>query len=60
MGESGFITPEHIYAKARIFSEGAIIDGEDTPPFSQGLGYLAKARSRDKLCVSPSDEQHIR
>jgi hypothetical protein len=56
MAETRFITPEHIYAKARIFSEGAIIDGEATPPFSQGLANLAKARSRNKLCVTPPTE----
>ncbi|CAG0966209.1 bacteriochlorophyllide c C-7(1)-hydroxylase [Myxococcaceae bacterium] len=53
MREDRVITPEHIYAKARIFSEGAIIDGEDTPPFAQGLGYLAKARRRNNLCTIP-------
>jgi hypothetical protein len=56
MGESRSISPEHIYAKARIFSEGAVVDGEDTPPFSQGLGYLTKARSRNNLCAIPPIE----
>ena len=56
MGRNGFITPEHIYAKARIFSEGAIIDGAETPPFAQGLASLTKARSRDKLCAIPPTE----
>ena len=56
MGRNGFITPEHIYAKARIFSEGTIIDGAETPPFAQGLASLTKARSRDKLCATPPTE----
>lgn len=56
MGERRSISPEHIHAKARIFSEGAVIDGEDTPPFSQGLGYLAKARGRNNLCTIPPIE----
>ena len=56
MGEPRSISPEHIHAKARVFSEGAVIDGEDTPPFSQGLGYLAKARGRNNLCTIPPIE----
>jgi hypothetical protein len=32
MRETKLITPEHIYAKARFFSEGAVIDREDTKP----------------------------
>ena len=56
MGETRYITPQHIYAKARIFSEGAIIDGAEPPPFAHGLANLVRARSRDKLCATPPTE----
>jgi hypothetical protein len=56
MKEARVVTPEHIHAKARIFSEGAIIEGAETPPFAQGLASPARARSRDKVHATPAPE----
>ena len=53
MGEKGIVTAEHIFAKARIFSEGARISGMDMPPFKQGLAASAKTRPQDDQAAGP-------
>jgi len=43
MAEKEIVTAEHVFAKARIFSEGAVIKGLDLPPFKNGVDASVKA-----------------
>jgi len=42
MAEKEIVTAEDVYAKARIFSEGAVIEGLELPPFKNGIDASVK------------------
>lgn len=54
--ENGIVTAEHVLAKARIFSEGAVIDGLAMPPFKEGVPASAQTGAKHDEGAGPQGE----
>jgi len=59
MGKKGIVTAEHIFAKARIFSEGTNISGLDVTPFADGVVTRDKTRAQKDQDDGPLASEQI-